>query len=180
MSVAQHAPPLRRTRGKLSSQEQQQKPAPFSLEDPSELLSFTSWAQPDTETPPRAGWVWLLLMCRHGCCRFEQRSEHTLRRGLQGAVKGAKGSWLGGCLCRSYYWGLFLETGREFLAWNWKDFSGVLGFGPPKQNVRHGGQLHHWATVRAKGGLFIQNSSDVIYSASFEWQLFCFNLYKYF
>lgn len=35
------------------------------------------------------------------------------------------------------------QTGREFQARNWKDFSGALGFGQPRQNVRHGGQLLH-------------------------------------
>lgn len=84
--------------------------------------------------------------------------------GVQGAAKrGQRKADLGGCLCRSYYWGLFPQTGREFLARNWKDFSGALGFGPPRQNVRHGGQLHHRATVRARGGLLFQNNSDVIY-----------------
>lgn len=81
-----------------------------------------------------------------------------------------KGKLAGGCLYRSYYWGLFPQTGREFLARNWKDFSGALGFGPPRQNVRHGGQLHHGATVREKGGLLFQNNTEVIYGKSSEHQ----------
>lgn len=78
MSVAHHAPALPMTRGKLGSQEQQHKPAPSRSKDPSELLNFTSWVQPAIETPPRAGHVNVLLMCCYGCCRFEQRSGHTL------------------------------------------------------------------------------------------------------
>lgn len=85
-------------------------------------------------------------------------------------AEGAKGKLAGGCLYRSYYWGLFPQTGREFLARTWKDFSGVLGFGPPRQNVRHGGQLHHRATVREKGGLVFQDNTDMIYYTSFERQ----------
>ena len=41
----------------------------------------------------------------------------------------------------------------------------MLGFGPPRQNVRHGGQLHHGATVRARGGGVIskQHRRDTLY-----------------
>lgn len=42
MSVVHHAPLLPGTTGKLSSQEQQHKPALFSPKDPSKPLSFTS------------------------------------------------------------------------------------------------------------------------------------------
>lgn len=55
MPVAHHALPLSVTREKLSSQEQQHKPAPLGSKAPSELLSFTSWVQPAIETPPWAG-----------------------------------------------------------------------------------------------------------------------------
>lgn len=33
---------------------------------------------------------------------------------------------------------------------NCPDFCGVLGFGPPRQNARYGGQLHHRATVKGR------------------------------
>lgn len=57
MSVVHHAPPLPGTRGELSSQEQQHKPALFRSKDPSKLLSFTSWVQPAIDTPPSAGYA---------------------------------------------------------------------------------------------------------------------------
>lgn len=62
-----------------------------------------------------------------------------------------------GLACKSYYWVLFCQTGKTFLARNWKDFSGALGFGSPRQNVRYGRQLHHRATVRGRGWRFQNN-----------------------
>ena len=50
----------------------------------------------------------------------------------------------------------------------------MLGFGPPRQNVRHGGQLHHGATVRAQGGALFQNNTDVIHCMSFEMSVWCY------
>lgn len=45
-------------------------------------------------------------------------------------------------------------------------FCGALGFGPPRQNARYGGQLHHRATVKGGKGftiiLFSENVTSVI------------------
>lgn len=62
-----------------------------------------------------------------------------------------KGELIGGWLVSHNTGCFFCQTGKTFLARNWKDFSGAQGFGSPRQNVRYGGQLHHRATVRGRG-----------------------------
>lgn len=172
MSVAHHAPPLHCSRGKLRSQEQQRKPAPFKSKDPSEMLSFNI-PGPASHRKPLPGLALLSVTAANVLLRLLQLWAEVgahFEASYEVWQRGQRESWL----CRSYYWGLFPQTGREFLARNWKDFSGVLGFGPPRQNVRHGGQLHHGATVRARGGPLFQNNTDMIHCTSFETSVWCY------
>lgn len=150
--------PLPMTRGKLCGQAQQHKP--FRSKDLSELLSFTSWVQPAIKILLMLSvtaanmllhiWanIWAHFLREEGT-RYSRRGKERLARG---------------CLYRSCYWGLFAQTERQFLARNWKDFSGVLASRGRMLSIVDSCTLAQ--LVERKGGYYCKTRytvSDILY-----------------